>query len=44
LISHSVPPTLATQLCITLIGIGVLIFALSAMAQSLHRDSHRQAP
>lgn len=35
MISHSVPPALATQLCVTLIGLGVLIFAASAFMQSI---------
>jgi hypothetical protein len=36
-ISHSLPTAFATQLSATLIGIGMVIFAVSAITQSLHR-------
>jgi len=32
-----ITPALALQLSVTLIGIGILIFACSAISQSLHR-------
>jgi hypothetical protein len=35
--SHSLPTAFATQLSATLIGIGMVIFAVSAITQSLHR-------
>lgn len=37
MINHSVSPAVATQLSVVLIGFAMLIFAISAMAQSLHR-------
>jgi hypothetical protein len=35
--SHSLTTAFATQLSATLIGIGMVIFAVSAITQSLHR-------